>query len=220
MMVWNWRLLMLWEVSPSLPGDVLLGSCPSRTAPLQLVVATGVVPHLGRGAARPDDAHIDTVKPSWPIQATFSSLDGETHRPQRALDPAQELGPNTNPKIDLRTTRSVLVVEDDPDITMALHDLLEFEGFHVDCVQTCRQAFSCIEQNIYNAVLLDLELPDGDGCSILEKLQVSHPSLPVIILTASNRDLGPLRPYARLAKPWKREELCGILHRAIGTSSS
>lgn len=175
---------------------------------------------FGKRHNRPDGAHTDAMKPNGPIQATLSSLDGETHRPQGALDPAQKPSANTNPRIDLRTTRSVLVVEDDPDITMALHDLLEFEGFHADCVQTCRQAFSSIEQNIYNAVLLDLELPDGDGCSILEKLQVSHPSLPVIILTASTRDLGPLLPYARLAKPWKRGELCGILHRATGTRSS
>ncbi len=79
---------------------------------------------------------------------------------------------------------------------MALQDFLEFEGFHVDCVPTCRQAFSSIEQNIYNAVLLDLELPDGNGCSILEKLQVSHPSLPVIILTASIGTWGPRRMLA------------------------
>jgi DNA-binding response OmpR family regulator len=50
---------------------------------------------------------------------------------------------------------------------MALQDLLEFEGFHVDCAQTCRETFSSIEQNAYHAVLLDLGLPDGDGCSIL-----------------------------------------------------
>ena len=150
-----------------------------------------------------------------PIIAT-----GKTNPSQRVLQPAQEHNPYTGARVELNTLRSLLVVEDEPDIAMALQDLLEFEGFQVDCVSTCRQAFSSIEQNIYNAVLLDLELPDGDGCSILEKLQVSHPSLPVIILTASNRDLGPLRPYARLAKPWKRGELCGVLHRATGTALS
>lgn len=127
---------------------------------------------------------------------------------------------NMSARVELRTMPSVLVVEDDPDIAMALQDLLEFEGFHVDCIQTCRQAFLSIEQNVYNAVLLDLELPDGDGCSILEKLQVSRSSLPVIVLTASNRDLGTLQAYARLTKPWKRGELCGILHRAVGTAAA
>src|SRR5215831_15474422 len=89
---------------------------------------------------------------------------------------------NTSARVERRTSHSVLVVEDDPDIAMALQDLLEFEGFHVDCAQTCRQAFSSLDQNVYDAVLLDLGLPDGDGCSILQKLQGPHPLLPVIVL--------------------------------------
>ena len=115
---------------------------------------------------------------------------------------------------------SVLVVEDDPDIQMALQDLLEFEGFFVDCAQTCHRAFSFIEHHFYDAVLLDLGLPDGDGASILEKLQASEHVPPVIVLTATDRDLGSLRTYARLTKPWHREELCETLYRAIGVTSS
>lgn len=161
------------------------------------------------------------TKPSGTVQtAPFSLVDSEIHLPQAASDSDHKLSPDTNTSVKARTAHSILVVEDDPDIAMALQDLLEFEGFHVDCAQTCRQAFSSLEQNAYHAVLLDLGLPDGDGSSILEKLQVSRPSLPVIVLSASNRDLGPLRAYARLTKPWERAELCGILHRAIGTTSS
>lgn len=119
------------------------------------------------------------------------------------------------------TPQSVLVVDDDPDILTALQDLLEYEGFHVDCAQTCRDAFSSIERNLYNAVLLDLGLPDGDGQSILERLQASDPSLPVIVLTAAtstDRKLGSLTQgaFAHLTKPYHREELRAILHRAIG----
>jgi len=114
---------------------------------------------------------------------------------------------------------AVLVVEDDPDISMALRDLLEFEGLHVDCAETCRQAFSAIEQHAYTLILLDLGLPDGDGTSILKKVQETHPSLPVIVLTATNRDLGSLQPYAHLTKPWQRVELSHLIHQAIGTLS-
>ena len=142
------------------------------------------------------------------------------NRPQQTLDSDQKLSLVTNAGSKPRTARSVLLVEDDSDIAMGLQDFLEFEGFRVDCAQTCRQAFSSIEQHAYDVVLLDLGLPDGDGCSIMEKLQASHPSLPVIVLTASNRELRPLRAYAYLTKPWDRGELCGILHRAIDTVSS
>ena len=120
--------------------------------------------------------------------------------------------------------QSVLVVDDDPDIVTALQDLLEYEGFHVDCAQTCRQALASIEQNYYNAVLLDLGLPDGDGQNVLNRLQESDPSLPVIVLTAAtsmDRKLGSLTQgaFAHLTKPYHREELRAILHRAIGMKS-
>ncbi|MBI5671790.1 MAG: response regulator [Nitrospirae bacterium] len=171
------------------------------------------VPPFGKGPARPD-THPIASKPSEPVQTTPFILDPETSRPRQALDTDHKLSPDA--KVEARTAHSILVVEDDPDITMALQDLLEFEGFQVDCAQTCRQAFSSIEQQAYHAVLLDLGLPDGDGCSILEKLQVSNPCLPVIVLTASHRNLGCLHAYAHLTKPWEREELCTILRHAIG----
>ena len=203
----------------SSPSDAPFGSDPSREAPPPPAVATRAVPPLRRGTARPG-AHPISEKPSEPVQTTPFILDSETNRPQRALDSDHKLSPDTNARVEARTAHSILVVEDDPDIAMALQDLLEFEGFQVYCAPTCRQAFSSIEQHTYHAVLLDLGLPDGDGCSILEKLQVSTPSLPVIVLTASNRDLGSLRAYARLTKPWERGQLCEILHRALGTASS
>lgn len=198
----------------SSPSDASFGSCPSRAALPPSAVAAGAVPPR-RGTARPS-THLIAANPREPVQTPPLILESETNLPQPTLDPDHKLSPDTNVRIEASTARSILVVEDDPDIAMALQDLLEFEGFHVDCAQTCRQAFSSIEQNAYHAILLDLGLPDGDGCSILEKLQVSHPTLPVIVLTASNRNLGSLRAYARLTKPWEREELCTILRHAIG----
>ena len=198
----------------SSPSDSPFGSCPSRAALPPSAVAAGAVPPR-RGTARPD-AHPIAVRPSEPVQIAPFIYNSETAHAQLALDPDHKLSPDTNVRIEASTARSILVVEDDPDIAMALQDLLEFEGFHVNCAQTCRQAFSSIEQNAYHAILLDLGLPDGDGCSILEKLQVSHPTLPVIVLTASNRNLGSLRAYARLTKPWERDQLCTILRHAIG----
>src|SRR5512147_700880 len=120
--------------------------------------------------------------------------------------------------------QSVLVVDDDPDILTALQDLLEYEGFHVDCAHTCNEELYSIEHNCYNAVLLDLGLPDGDGHSVLHRLQESDPSLPVIVLTAAtsmDRKMGSLTSgaFAHLVKPYHREELRAILHRAIGMKS-
>jgi CheY-like chemotaxis protein len=189
-----------WVLGLARNADIAFGPCSSEGVPSDSLVATSTV-GLSRVTVAslplPESGHLQTV--------TSVGL---------ASSPAKATGPRPG------RASSVLIVEDDCDILTALQDLLEFEGYLVDCAQTCNHAFSLIEQNVYDAVLLDLGLPDGDGCLILEKLQVSQPSLPVIVLTASNRNLESLRVYARLTKPWKRGELCGILHRAISTSSS
>ena len=142
------------------------------------------------------------------LHAGCFGLSARTTQLQQVPDETDKPRTGTNARSQLRLDASILVVEDDPDISMPLQDLLEFQGFRVDCAETCRQAFSSLEQHAYDAVLLDLGLPDGDGSSVLAKLQISNPALPVIVLTASNKDLGPLRPYARLTKPWERQELC------------
>ncbi len=147
-------------------------------------------------------------------------VDSETRWSYSACSDTPELVHATDGRRKLRAVHSALVVEDDPDISMALQDLLEFEGLHVDCVPTCRQAFAAIAQNVYDVVLLDLGLPDGDGSSIFDKLHVSHPLLPVIILTASNREIGSLPAFAHVTKPWVRRDLCRVIHRALDARST
>ncbi|MFO0699247.1 MAG: response regulator [Nitrospira sp.] len=164
---------------------------------------------------------VTDAEPKKTMHVASYSFNSKTSHSQSAYGGTQKLADHTLNSTEPRPAYSALVVEDDPDIALGLQDLLEFEGFQVDCAPTCRQAFASIAQNTYDVVLLDLGLPDGDGSSILNNLHASHPSLPVIILTASNRDLGPLPAFAHVTKPWVRKELCSILHRALeGTSAS
>lgn len=160
------------------------------------------------------------AEPKKAIYLTSYYREIEPRQSESACGHAHELVHSTHEDSGPRAVPSALVVEDDPDISLALHDLLEFEGFHVDCAPTCRQAFTAIAQHSYDVVLLDLGLPDGDGSSILEDLRTSRPGLPVIVLTASNRDLGSLPAFACITKPWVRRDLCSILHRALGTTST
>lgn len=147
-------------------------------------------------------------------------FDSQTNGWLQASETSHHSASEANTVSQVKPTHSVLIVEDDPDIAMGLQDFLEFEGFKVDWARTCREAFLSLEQHTYDTVLLDLGLPDGDGRSILETLHVSKPSLPVIVLSASDRELGMLRPHARLTKPWQREEFRRILHRALDTAPS
>jgi CheY-like chemotaxis protein len=57
----------------------------------------------------------------------------------------------------------ILLVDDDPDITEALSDLLEHEGYHVHLAVNGGKALEKAKQHHYSAVILDLGLPDMDG---------------------------------------------------------
>ncbi|WHZ23405.1 MAG: hypothetical protein OJF47_002517 [Nitrospira sp.] len=119
---------------------------------------------------------------------------------------------------------TVLVVDDDPDIVLALQDFLDHDGYRVNVAGTCAEALMQARAHQYNAVLLDLGLPDGDGSSVLRTLQEQQPQLPVIILTAftsTDRTVGSLTQgaFAYLTKPYNRDELRAVLARAVGVQA-
>lgn len=82
--------------------------------------------------------------------------------------------------------KQVLVVEDDSDLSRGIAFTFEKGGFEVTSASTMHDGLRCFEQNGIDIVILDLNLPDGDGTLLCRKIRdVSN--IPVIILTA--RDL-------------------------------
>ena len=124
--------------------------------------------------------------------------------------------------MNLQTARpAILIVDDDPDILTALHDLLEHDGFRVTGVSTCRDALAQVKAVDFAVVLLDIGLPDGDGLAVLQTIQAIAPSLPVIILTAfTSQDYRAKSlfcgAFSYLTKPYDREELRAVLRQAVG----
>ena len=118
---------------------------------------------------------------------------------------------------------AILIVDDDPDILTALHDLLEYDGFLVTEVSTCRDALEQVRTVEFSAVLLDIGLPDGDGLTVLEIIQTSAPSLPVIVITAFTSQDYRVKSlsggaFSYLTKPYNRDELRAVLRRAVDLS--
>jgi PAS domain S-box-containing protein len=116
---------------------------------------------------------------------------------------------------------SVLVVEDNQDIVIGLQDLLHHDGYSVTVAGTVSDAITLVRAHRFNAILLDLGLPDGDGLDVLRETQLLDPSLPVVILTAHisrDRTVGSLTEgaFAFITKPYDHDELRHTLRRAIG----
>src|SRR5437879_893323 len=88
-----------------------------------------------------------------------------------------------SPITDIGFDRSILIVDDDPDIRESLGDMLQHEGYRVHLAGTGGEAIREANQAHYGAVILDIGLPDLDGHAVLRAPSQTDPQLPVIILT-------------------------------------
>jgi len=119
----------------------------------------------------------------------------------------------------------LLVVEDDPDLNRQLVTALSEAGYAVDTAVDGEEGHFLGDTEPYDAVILDLGLPQMDGISVLEKWRRDDHKMPVLILTARDRwsdkvagmDAGA-DDY--VAKPFHMEEILArvraLLRRSAG----
>ncbi|MDT8399652.1 MAG: response regulator [Pseudomonadales bacterium] len=78
----------------------------------------------------------------------------------------------------------ILIVEDEGRIQEILTSALQKAGFATDSVLTAGGADLALLGVSYDALILDLGLPDRDGLKVLEKVRATDNELPILILTA------------------------------------
>jgi two-component system sensor kinase FixL len=77
----------------------------------------------------------------------------------------------------------VLIVEDDADTRSNLSDILELDGFTIDCAATGQEALQLPRLAEFSAILLDRRLPDTTADLLLPKIRALAPDVAVIIVT-------------------------------------
>lgn len=78
----------------------------------------------------------------------------------------------------------ILIVEDEKKLIDILQRSLKSEGYTVDGVSTTAEGLDYIKTYHYDLVILDLQLPDGTGTSLLRRMREMGHSMPALILTA------------------------------------
>jgi DNA-binding response OmpR family regulator len=114
----------------------------------------------------------------------------------------------------------VLIVEDDPMIGESLREALRGHGFAADWVRDGRAADAVLATERFDAMLLDLGLPQRSGLQVLGTLRARGDTTPVIVVTARDAladKVAGLDAGADdyLVKPFELDELLARL-RALG----
>lgn len=78
----------------------------------------------------------------------------------------------------------ILVVEDDPDIGESVRKSLEAERYNVDLANSISAAKAYLIAFSYDLLILDWELPDGDGVALCKEERKKGASTPILLLTA------------------------------------
>ena len=120
----------------------------------------------------------------------------------------------------------ILLVEDDPVIGRGLQINLSSRGFHIDWAQTLKQADVFIEDQVYDLILLDLKLPDGNGLGFCDQLKNEKKSQsPIIILTANIEEESAVAGFEKgasdyIRKPFGHAELLARIQNVLNIKSN
>ena len=80
---------------------------------------------------------------------------------------------------------NLLVVEDEHPVANQLQQLLKKERYHCDVAYTYDEAIDLIDDKRYDLILLDWNLPDGDGLTLLSQIREEGILTPVLMLSAN-----------------------------------
>jgi CheY-like chemotaxis protein len=136
--------------------------------------------------------------------------------------------------MDKETGKTILVVDDEPDIRIFLQTLLEDEGFNVITADNGKHALDKIQEKKPDLISLDLVMPKMRGVKLLAYLQKNKElaNIPFIIVTAhagdelGKKDLIKLKtqnivvgPHSFIEKPVVPSEYIKKVREALGLSA-
>ncbi|MBI5747393.1 MAG: sigma-54-dependent Fis family transcriptional regulator [Nitrospirae bacterium] len=120
-------------------------------------------------------------------------------------------------------TRPILVVDDEPEMRMAVYESLTRSGYNVATAIDGKDAIEKIYSYDFGMVITDMKMPGMDGMNLLRELKRRTLKIPVVMITAYGTiDMAvnamKLGAYDYVIKPFKYETLEDVIKRALGAT--
>lgn len=118
---------------------------------------------------------------------------------------------------------NVWVIDDDRSIRWVLDRALSQAGIPITAFNTADQAMHHLHNDAPMAIITDVRMPGMSGLEFLEQVQATHPSVPIIIMTAHSDLQSAVASFEQgafeyLPKPFDVDEAVAVVQRAIAHS--
>jgi two-component system nitrogen regulation response regulator GlnG len=119
----------------------------------------------------------------------------------------------------MANSETIWIIDDDRSIRWVLEKALQKADFATRSFDNAKDLLIALQKDTPSALLTDIRMPGMDGLQMLDKVQVSHPDLPVIVMTAHS-DLESAvsafhsGAFEYLPKPFDIKDVVDLAHRA------
>ena len=113
----------------------------------------------------------------------------------------------------------ILLIEDEKNIQISITYYLQKEGFKINSATNIEEACKKLEKEMYNLILLDVTLPDGNGFDLYKEV-IKNKNIPVIFLTALDEEKDIVKGFELgaddyITKPFHAGELLSRIKNVL-----
>ncbi len=106
----------------------------------------------------------------------------------------------------------ILLVEDDPNLSLVLQDYLEMMNYDITLCRNGKEGLQAFRNGQYNLCILDIMMPVMDGFTLAEEIKKINETIPVVFLTAKSLKEDRIKGFRLgcddyIMKPFSTEEL-------------
>jgi DNA-binding response OmpR family regulator len=121
--------------------------------------------------------------------------------------------------------KRILIVDDDPDVHGLLHAALDAPDRRIESAYDGRSGLRLVEKTPYDLVLTDLNMPELDGMTLLERIREVRPDTPVVVMTVANTPENVVRAireraFCYFSKPFTVNAVSDMVERALSGSDA
>ncbi len=113
-----------------------------------------------------------------------------------------------------KDSKSLLLVDDDPNLILLVKDYLIYRGYDVRTADNGREALEILEKQIPDLIICDVMMPEMDGYALVEKVRQDPRTnwIPFMFLSAKGQSQDKIKglnagAYVYMVKPFEPEEL-------------